>query len=69
MILKGDVTLRNEELLEKNKLLQDLILLMKIDTDKLTVAETFNEIESVKGSLITLETLIEFIEEGKYDKK
>lgn len=59
--------------IDKEKLLKDLIAMKENDEKiKALYSDEFYRLEelyTLKGSIINLETLIEFIEEGKYDRQ
>lgn len=56
-------------MLNKQMLLKDLKELRDIDKKLANEAKTAQEKNFRTGSLITLESIIEFIEEGAYEKK
>lgn len=55
-------------IIDGDKLLKDLIKLKNYDEEKIGEAETIEEMYTIKGSIINLATIIEFIQAGKYDK-
>lgn len=54
-------------MIHKKKLLKDLIILYESDKKSVIEANDDKEKHYRMGSLITLEAIIQFIEEGNYD--